>query len=118
MSFCLGASSILGLFFILYVAGSVPSWLFYTLVTGEAAFISAALATFKNLRYAYTFGLILAILTIAATAMSRAHIAFLALGRPVETLIIVAGDGLQILYIGLYLLSRRTPRHRQPSQLR
>lgn len=87
-----------------------PPRLFTILLLGEVAFVGTTLAAFMGWAHAYKLGLALAVMAIAASWISPAHISFLLLGRTIESSILLMGNAVQIAYVAAYIQSNRTPR--------
>jgi hypothetical protein len=88
----------------------VPSWLFYSVLTGWFAYLLVAIVALTGRKIAYTFAFVIAILTLAVSLPQPEHFAFASEGMWLATFTFAAGSALQIallILIPTYLVKER-----------
>lgn len=104
MSILLGVSLLVQLYPI------VPSWLFYSVLTGWIAYLITGVAVARGLRTAYPVSLILAVLTLLVSLPQPEHASLVQAGLSLASLTFIAGSVLQIaviLSVSAYLFQTR-----------
>jgi hypothetical protein len=95
------ASVVLGVFFLAVIHGvpGFPSWLFYSIMGGEGAWIVCAVAIAKRVRWAPYLALVLALITLAISLPQPTHYTFAETGQIVAFFIFAAGSAIQVALI-------------------
>jgi hypothetical protein len=107
------ASVLLGVALLLQLYVLVPTWLFYSVLTGWVAYLVDAVGVATRHKIAYPIALILAVLTLFVSLPQPEHYSFMAGGISAASITFLAGSLLQIallVLIPVYLLKER--RHR------
>jgi hypothetical protein len=104
-------SVIAGLALVIQLLGLVPSWLFFTILGGWAAYLFVAVMAGIGRRIAYPLALVLSILTLAASLPQPEHYSLVSAGLTPASLTFITGTVLQFLVIitvsRVLLLDRR-----------
>lgn len=103
-------STLLGVFFLWEVYPLVPSFVFDFLATGWVAFVIDSALTFVKPRVSYYLGLVLALLTLAATLSQPEHYSLVSSGNLEATITLILGSSAQIaivLAVVYYALGER-----------
>jgi hypothetical protein len=101
------ASIILGVALIAQLYSLVPSWLFYSVLTGWIAYLIVGIAVAMRKNVAYPLSVVLAVLTLAVSLPQPEHYSF---GLSIASLTFIAGSILQIgviLSVTRYLLLKK-----------
>ena len=88
----------------------VPTWLFYSVLTGWFGYLLVAIVASTGRKIAYPFAFILSILTLAVSLPQPEHFSFASEGMWLATLTFAAGSALQIallILIPIYLIRER-----------
>jgi len=100
----------LGVLLLAQIQILVPTWLFYSVLTGWFAYLLVALVALSGRRIAYPFAFILSILTLAVSLPQPEHFDFASEGMWLATFTFAAGSALQIallILIPIYLAKSR-----------
>jgi len=95
------ASAALGVLFLAVIHGvpGFPSWLFYSILGGECAWVVCALATSKGMRWAPYLAFALAIVTLSVSLPQPTHYTFAETGQLLDFAIFATGSSLQVALI-------------------
>jgi len=91
----------------------VPVWLFYSVLTGWAAYVVVALAVATGHKVGYPIAFILALVTLLVSLPQPEHYSFVEAGVSLPSITFLAGSLLQIallILIPLYLVKERHKR--------
>jgi len=113
------ASIFLGAPLLVQLYSLVPLWLFYSSLAGWIAYLIVAVAIAKGVKIAYPLGLVLAILTLAASLPQPEHYSLVQAGLSPASLTYIAGSVLQIaviLTVSSYLFLTRGISQALPSR--
>jgi hypothetical protein len=103
-------STILGIFFLWEVYSLLPSFVFDFLALGWFLFLVDSVLTFVRPRISYFLGLVLAILTLAASIPQPEHYSLIASGNVEATVTLILGSSAQagiIVSVAYYALKTR-----------
>jgi len=101
------ASIILGVALLTQLYSLVPSWLFYSVLTGWLAYLLTGILVTLRKSVAYPVSIVLAVLTLTVSLPQPEHYSF---GFSIASITFISGSILQIgviLAVGRYLLLRR-----------
>ena len=116
--FLIYASILLGATLLVELYAVVPVWLFYSVLAGWVAYLITAVAIAKDLKIAYPFSLVLAVLTLAVSLPQPEHHSLVEAGPSPASVTFIVGSVLQlavILTVSSYLaLTRRMSRKGLP----
>ena len=116
--FLIYASILLGATLLVELYAVVPVWLFYSVLAGWVAYLITAVAIAKDLKIAYPFSLVLAVLTLAVSLPQPEHHSLVEAGPSPASVTFIVGSVLQlavILTVSSYLvLTRRISRKGLP----
>ena len=87
------SSIILGVALLVQLYPVVPTWLFYSVLTGWAAYLVTGIAIHERVHSAYYASIILAILTLVVSLPQPEHYSF---GLSLATITFLAGSILQV----------------------
>jgi hypothetical protein len=110
VDFLIYISVALGILLLLQLYSLVPSWLFYSVLTGWVGYLAVALAIATHHDAAYPVALILAVLTLLVSLPQPEHYAYVQAGVSLASATFAAGSVLQIallILIPVYLLKKR-----------
>ncbi len=103
------ASVVLGVFLLAQLYGIVPSWLFYSVLTGWIVYLATAILIARGTEV-YPVAFVLAVLTLAVSLPQPEHATMVQAGFSAGTLTFLAGSILQvgvIITIAAYLVLKR-----------
>ena len=112
------ASLFLAVLLLIITFGVVPSWLYYSLLTGTALYSGAIIGVWRGYRVAYFMIGVLATTILYVSLRSPAHYEFIRNQMFLEASIFITGTILQILILSILLMKlfRYILQHRQLSQ--
>lgn len=102
----------LGILLLAQIRILVPTWLFYSVMTGWFAYLVVAIVASTGRKIAYPVAFILSILTLTVSLPQPEHFAFAGEGMWLATFTFAAGSALQIallILIPIYLVKDRKP---------
>jgi len=111
------ASVLLGVALLVQLYALVPTWLFYSVLTGWVAYVVDAVAVATRHKIAYPIALILAGLTLFVSLPQPEHYSFVAAGVSAASITFLVGSLLQIallILIPTYLVKERHRRQLLP----
>ena len=88
----------------------VPTWLFYSVLTGWFAYLLVAIVASTGRKIAYPFAFILSMLTLSVSLPQPEHFSFATEGMWLAAFTFAAGSALQIallILIPIYLIKSR-----------
>ena len=86
----------LGIVLLAQIYFLVPTWLFYSVLTGWFGYLFVAIVASTGRKIAYPFAFILSILTLAVSLPQPEHFSFASGGMWLATFTFAAGSALQI----------------------
>jgi hypothetical protein len=96
-------STFLGFVFLVIAWGTLPYWLYSSIVFGFFLYLLASLLTFYRKFIAYLLSLVLAALVLSTSLPQGVHYQFLERGEILPATVFLAGDLLQGLIIVLFI---------------
>lgn len=87
----------IGLVLLVQLYAVVPSWLFYSVLTGWLAYVVAALLAATGHGAAYPLAFALSILTLATSLPQPEHYSFLEAGLLLASITFLVGSALQVM---------------------
>ena len=103
-------SVMFGVVLLVQLYGLVPSWLFYSVLSGWGAYVVIAMLAATGRNQAYPSAIVLAILTLIVSLPQPEHYSYVQAGLSLATITFLAGSILQILLIildGFYLIKQK-----------
>jgi hypothetical protein len=101
----------LGIVLLPQLYGSVPSWLFLSVLVGWLAYVVVAILVVKGRSIAYPLAFVLAVLTLAVSVPQPAHYSFVEAGLSLASATFLLGSALQIaliILIPIYLYGKKS----------